>query len=196
MRLDQLLERVRITVLGARHELPVIAWTALHFPDYTDTTGRVPPRNPTSARGVIPSMHAITAAVAAVACTVHVPPRVLPVWARAGFGDPRPRMPFVLGERGSIAAILWADPLLSPPPKDHNNKILWVSRVSTERVTDLRIAAQRIVGGRPVGRPVERRVQGGPGPSIIDLPAAGCYRVDLRWSGHSDTLWLAYAANR
>jgi hypothetical protein len=194
MRLDQLLERVRIAALGTRHEYPVVAWTALHCTDYTAPTGRVPAWNPTAARGVIPSMLGIVAAMAlAVSCPAHVGPRLLPVWARAGFSDPRPHIPYVLGAKRSIVAILFATPLTSPPSKDHNNKILWVPRVAAAAPSDLRISAQRFVGGRPVGHAIARRVQGGPGPSSVDLPAAGCYRFELRWSGRSDTLWLAYA---
>ena len=40
-----------------------------------------------------------------------------------------------------------------------------------------------------------RTVAGGPGPSIINLPASGCWRLTLRWSGRADSLDLAYAAN-
>jgi hypothetical protein len=36
-------------------------------------------------------------------------------------------------------------------------------------------------GATSVGTPVARRVPGGPGPSIIDLPAAGCWRFTLTW---------------
>ena len=125
-----------------------------------------------------------------------MPARSLPIWARAGFSDPEPRMPYVLGAHGSIAAILWADPLLSPPPKNHNNKILWVSRAPTQPGSDLRISAQRVENSRAVGHTVTRRVRGGPGPSIINLPTAGCYRLSLHWSGHADTLNLDYAPNR
>jgi hypothetical protein len=50
-------------------------------------------------------------------CKATVIVGVLPVWARGGFSDPRPRMPYVLGRAGKIAAILWADPLQSPAPK-------------------------------------------------------------------------------
>jgi hypothetical protein len=68
------------------------------------------------------------AASAAKPCRApaRVAPRLLPVWARDGFSDPKPRMPFRLGRAGKIGAILWADPLRSPPPKDHTTKILWV----------------------------------------------------------------------
>ncbi len=102
-------------------------------------------------------------------------------------------MPYLLGTNGSIAAILWADPLQSPPPKSHNNKILWVSRAPIRPGgSDLPISAQRLDRSRPVGSPIQRIVQGGPGPSIINLPNAGCYALTLRWSGHTDHLDLVY----
>jgi hypothetical protein len=118
--------------------------------------------------------------------------RVLPVWARDGFSDSKPRMPYRLSKAGRIAAILWADPLRSPPPRDHNNKILWVSHAPMTPGSDLRISAQLMSGSRPTGAPVARRVMGGPGPSIINLPAAGCWRLTLRWSHTTDVLDLRY----
>ena len=130
---------------------------------------------------------------AAGGCDAAVVHGVLPSWARAGFSDPRPRMPYELGRAGKIAAILWADPLRSPPPQDHNNKILWVSRTIPSAPTALWIHAQRMTGSHAVGLPVTRVVKGGPGPSIIDLPAAGCWRLSLAWSGRTDTLDLQYA---
>jgi hypothetical protein len=130
------------------------------------------------------------------ACESHVLRGVLPVWARAGFSGPTPRMPHVLSARGKLTAILWADPLLSPQPKDHSNKILWVSRVAAVPGSDLRISAQRMSGSISVGSPVARKVMGGPGPSIINLPAPGCWRFTLRWSGQIDTADLVYGANR
>jgi hypothetical protein len=50
-------------------------------------------------------------------------------------------------------------------------------------------------GTRAIGRPVTRVVPGGPGPSIIDLPAAGCWRVDASWGRHRDQLDLNYHRN-
>jgi hypothetical protein len=120
--------------------------------------------------------------------------RVLPVWARGGFSAPKPRMPYRLGREGRIAAILWADPLRSPAPMDHNNKILWVSHAPMIPGSDLRISAQLMSGSTPMGNPVARRVMGGPGPSIINLPAAGCWSLNLSWSGHHDHLTLRYSA--
>ena len=120
---------------------------------------------------------------------------MIPPWARTGFSDPKPKMPYELGNAGNIAAIVWGFPLLSPPPRSHNNKILWVSRITTQPGSDLRIAAQRMQGTHPLGVPVSRTVMGGPGPSIINLPASGCWRLTLRWSGRVDSLDLDYAAN-
>jgi hypothetical protein len=129
------------------------------------------------------------------ACASQVKAGVLPHWARGGFSDPKPRMPYEVGRAGDIAAIVWGFPLLSPPPRAHNNKILWVSRVTLQPGSDLRIAAQRMHGTHPLGTPVSRTVTGGPGPSIIDLPASGCWRLTLRWSGRVDSLDLDYVAN-
>jgi hypothetical protein len=117
---------------------------------------------------------------------------VLPTWARTGFSDPRPRMPHVIGRHGRIAAIVFGDPLLSPPIEGRSNKILWVARELTTSASDLRIRAQRVRGGRLVGEAVRRLVPRGPGPSIIDLPSPGCWRLALRWSDQRDELSLRY----
>ncbi|MCW6003584.1 hypothetical protein K1W54_03165 [Micromonospora sp. CPCC 205371] len=136
-----------------------------------------------------------TAAASAAArslptCAAAVPTRVLPEWARAGFSDATPRMPHVLGDRGDIAAIIFGNPLKQPPLPDRSNKILWVSRAPLEPGSPLEIEA-RLDGA---GEPVSRKVTGGPGPSIIDLPEAGCWHLTLSWSGHTDTMRLAYTS--
>jgi hypothetical protein len=124
------------------------------------------------------------------ACQSVVNTGVLPVWARGGFSDPKPRIPHVLGRSGRIVAILFAYPLLSPPPRDHNNKILWVARKTNGSA--LRIRAQLMAGSGRVGAPVSRTITGGPGPSIVNLPAPGCWRLSLRWAGQTDSLDLRY----
>jgi hypothetical protein len=121
-------------------------------------------------------------------CAADVPSRVLPEWARSGFSEAAPRMPYVLGERGDIAAIIFGYPLHQPPLPDRSNKILWVSRAPLETGGPLEIAA-RLDGA---GEPVTRRVGGGPGPSIIDLPQPGCWHLTLHWSGHTDAMRLTY----
>jgi hypothetical protein len=128
-----------------------------------------------------------------VPCRAHVQHGILPAWARGGFSEPRPRMPHELGRSGHIAALLFGDPLVFPPRRERSNKILWVSRLPYRQRTNLRIRAQRMIGRRAVSAPVMRVVDGGPGPSIIDLPAAGCWRLTLRWADQRDSIDLHYA---
>ena len=127
-------------------------------------------------------------------CAPHVVYGVIPSWARSGFSEPKPRMHYELSRDGGIAALLFAYPLLAPPPKTHTNKILWVSHVSTNG-SPLLITARRMIGSTVVGQVVKRQVAGGPGPSIINLPVAGCWLLNLRWSGHSDVLDVSYEPN-
>lgn len=144
----------------------------------------------------VPAGTAGAATTAPDACAPSINSGVLPAWARGGFSDARPKIAHITGRSGTIMGILFAQPLESPPAKTHNNKILWVSSVDTQKITDLSIRAQRMVGARTVGSRVLRVVHGGPGPSIIDLPAAGCWRFALRWAGHSDTLDVRYVADK
>jgi hypothetical protein len=138
---------------------------------------------PESARSPTPS---------ARACHSAVRHRVLPTWARTGFSNPRPRLPHVLGRSGAIAALVFGYPLHAPPLEDRGNKILWVSRRAVKPLSDLRIHAQLMRGHQRVGRPVVRVVVGGPGPSGINLPSPGCWRLTLQWSGRTDHLDLEY----
>ncbi|MEV0456908.1 hypothetical protein [Catellatospora methionotrophica] len=111
----------------------------------------------------------------------------LPEWARGGFsGDARAR--HVLGTQGQLAAVLFGHPLTVDRKDGVSNKILWVAREKYETGT-LTIKARR----EGTGEPVLREVAGGPGPSIIDLPQPGCWRLYLAWPGHTDTMDLVYA---
>jgi hypothetical protein len=130
------------------------------------------------------------------ACAAHVSRGVLPAWARTGFSEPTPRITHVLGASGDIAGILFGFPLYSPPLANRSNKILWVSRRPTRSISDLRVHAQRMIGSARVGKAITRTVAGGPGPSIIDLPAPGCWRLTLRWSGRVDSVELQYLSRR
>ena len=127
------------------------------------------------------------------ACHAAIDRGVIPPWARTGFSDKEPRMPHVVARGGRLAALLFGDPLTSPPRPDVSNKILWVSRTPQNAPSDLRLSAQRMEGDRADGNPVSRTVAGGPGPSIIDLPQAGCWRITARWAGQQDELDLVYA---
>jgi hypothetical protein len=139
---------------------------------------------------------AAPASAATRACQSPVDKGVLPSWARGGFSDPRPRLPHVLGRSGEIAALLFGYPLSTPERKDRGNKILWVSRRAVKPPSELRIHAQRMRGRERVGRPVVRIVRGGPGPSGVNLPVPGCWRLTLQWSGRTDHLDLEYVSSR
>jgi hypothetical protein len=128
----------------------------------------------------------------AVRCHSEVSKGVLPTWARAGFSGPRPRIPHVLGRSNQVLAIVFGYPLRSPPAAGRSNKILWVPKTWPKTPAPLWIRAQRLDGARPLGAPIRKIVPGGPGPSIVDLPQAGCWRVKLSWSGRTDELDLAY----
>jgi hypothetical protein len=119
---------------------------------------------------------------AAAACSVDR--GVLPEWARAGFSESEPKMPHVVGDSGAIAAILFGDPLYSPPSPDRANKVLWVPRETPLTFTQLAITARQ--GDRTVTRKVDL------GPSYVDLPASGCWQLSLSWKGHKDSLALKY----
>ena len=125
-------------------------------------------------------------------CAGQPPVSPLPVWARSGFSPAGQAMPHVMGQAGNIVAILWAshDALHSPPLPDRSNKILWVSRIPLVAPDPLVIKAT-LAGST---RTMTVSVPGGPGPSIIDLPAPDCWTLHLSWSGHTDELKLHYVA--
>jgi hypothetical protein len=135
---------------------------------------------------------------AASSCASAVVYSSLPTWARSGFTPPSQDMPHVLGARGDIVAVLWArhDPLVTPTPPGRANKILWVSKLPASGGSSLEITARQLIGGTAVGAVQRRTVAGGPGPSTIDMPTAGCWQFTLRWSGHVDTVNLPYAAGQ
>lgn len=122
-------------------------------------------------------------------CPAQPPDTALPTWARGGFSDPAGPMPHVLGARGNIVAILWArtDALHVPPLASRTNKILWVSKLPGGPL----VIRATLAGS---GQTADREVASGPGPSIINLPAAGCWTMDLSWSGHTDQVKLRYVS--
>jgi hypothetical protein len=119
-------------------------------------------------------------------CADRLTPALLPGWARAGFSDPEPRAPFVTSSSGQLVAILFTDGLYAPPKPDQSNKILWVTPTPGG---PLRISA-RLDGTTST---VARAVEGGPGPSIVDLPGAGCWHLTLSWGAATDTIDLRYS---
>jgi hypothetical protein len=124
-------------------------------------------------------------------CRTNYRSQVLPRWARAGFSESKPSVPYVLGDKGDIAAIVWVPhhPLAAPPVASKNNKILWVARSgAADGPLQIRAALE------DTRQTVTRTVHPGPGPSVIDLPSPGCWSFDLTWGRHHDHLRLGYAS--
>ncbi|MET8044930.1 hypothetical protein ABZU25_29215 [Micromonospora sp. NPDC005215] len=147
----------------------------------------------TSGGSAPPPATTATTASAATGCDSRVETTSLPDWADAGFsGDAR--VPHVFGAQGGIVAVLFAHPLRQVREDGSNNKILWVARAATTS-PDPTAPATLVITATLDGTDtrVTREVAGGPGPSIIDMPQAGCWHLDLRWSGHTDTVDLVYA---
>jgi hypothetical protein len=122
----------------------------------------------------------------AAACRSNVVTGVLPVWARAGFSDPRPVMPYVTSASGRIVGILF-EPLTGPPRDDSGDKVLWVWQ---DPVIEGVHAVARIDGTGPAVSFVDPGVTG---PSSVSLPSPGCWRVTITWTGGSDTIDLLAA---
>ncbi|MFG2043522.1 hypothetical protein [Dactylosporangium sp. NPDC048998] len=142
-----------------------------------------PPRSSPSAA---PAVLAQPAHSAQTACGSPVETGPLPEWARGGFSDGG-QWPYVMGDGGAVLAVLFVRPLAVTRTDGANNKILWVAR-DPFPPGDLVIDAA--LGGS--GETARRSVPGGPGPSIVDLPRPGCWRLTLTWPGHTDTLDLTY----
>ena len=123
---------------------------------------------------------------APTSCVDSVRHASLPTWARDGFTPPDLAVNHVEGANGDIVGVMFGALRVPQRPRS-NNKILWVSRVGSGG-DPLRISACLL--GTDVT--AERQVHGGPGPSIIDLPRAGCWRLDLNWTDNSDQVYVPY----
>jgi hypothetical protein len=116
------------------------------------------------------------------ACTGNISTATLPTWARAGFSPEGLHTPHVFGANGEIVGILFVE-LRAHQPEGTNNKILWVAKNGHGT---LHITAQLEGSDTTATRTVDL------GPSIVDLPTAGCWQMTLTWPGHSDTIAFRY----
>ena len=128
--------------------------------------------------------------IASASCADAIVERPLPAWARAGFSPQDQSVTHATSVRRQLVAVTFG-PLSAPPARGINNKILWIARPAPDG-RPLRIVA-RLHGTTTVAR---RRVDGGPGPSTVDLPAAGCWTLSLSWSGHRDAIEIPYGSPR
>ncbi|GGN05611.1 hypothetical protein GCM10009721_36440 [Terrabacter tumescens] len=122
----------------------------------------------------------------------------LPAWARVGFDPPGQKVRQVHGSRGQILGVVFADPLRAPAKRGYGNKILWLAApvAPTARPAESPTNGDLLIDASLIGSAmrVRRIVPGGPGPSLVDMPRAGCWRFDLSWDGHQDAVLLPYSS--
>jgi hypothetical protein len=139
-----------------------------------------------AARGSDSSAGSSPRQAASSACSAAVVTSALPEWARAGFSPDAYVNPHVTGASGKIVGVLFVDPLRSPPRSGVGNKILWVAK---DPGTGPLVIQARLDGS---SQTATSTVDEGPGPSILDLPTPGCWRLTLSWSGQTDSVALPY----
>jgi hypothetical protein len=105
-----------------------------------------------------------------------------PIWAQGGWTNPKAQpwgVPWALGTDGTTVAYVFATQLVagpSPRVNGTNNKVLWEAK-------DYPSGGGVMVEGHPLGlsQPV---VTIAGGPSITDVPTAGCWTFRLSWSAN------------
>ena len=129
------------------------------------------------------------AARPALSCETAITTSPLPVWARAGFTPPDQAIAHMTGSKGDIVGVLFGD-LHAPTLPGQGNKILWVARVAGGP-GDPNLKIHATLNGSDLA--VDRVVSGGPGPSTVDVPRAGCWTFTLSWSGHQEQVAVRYS---
>lgn len=104
-----------------------------------------------------------------------------PLWAQGGWNQPAAPwpVPWAFGTDKDTVAYLFATELVagaSPRVNGTNNKILWEAK-------DLPSGAGVAIDAHPMGQ-TQLVVTIAGGPSIVDLPTAGCWTFALSWSSH------------
>jgi len=116
-------------------------------------------------------------------------------WVDVAGGHNNPTgVPFTVDQTQTVAGFVFGYPLRAGHPEDPANKILWVVRLPHG-------GSALTITGHPLGAatPLVKVVQpadSGPGeiyPSIVDMPTAGCWVLDLAWASNHTSLALPYA---
>jgi hypothetical protein len=123
----------------------------------------------------------------------------LPSWTASAQGDSSGGLtPWVhaLSHGHNVAAVVFGYPLRAGTPgPGRQNKVLWITRLPRQGLP-LRIEARPLHASRPVVT-VTEPADSEPGqiyPSYVNVPTAGCWRMTLRWAGHTDTIALRYVS--
>lgn len=111
-----------------------------------------------------------------------------PIWA--SHSNPPSSTWYVVGAHQTATAFIFGFPLRAGHPGQTQNKILWILRAPG---TALTIRATPLHATRPV---VTATLHDSAGPetypSYVNVPVAGCWHVNLRWAGHTDSVDLPY----
>jgi hypothetical protein len=113
-----------------------------------------------------------------------------PAWTAPAFSDSSPgppAWPFALGGRGTVVALVFGYPLRAGDPTNPSKKVLWIMRRPRHGLP-LQISATPLHASAPVIRSTWSP-DSSPGeiyPSSINVPTPGCWRLTLRWAGHTD----------
>jgi len=152
-----------------------------------------PPLTSPSAATPSPSATASAVAHAGGCGPTAVVQGAIPQWLDDAGGHNNPLgVPYAIAHPPLAAGFLFGDPLRAGHPENPANKILWVVR--TPRTGPLTI------DGHPLGAatPMIHEIlpdNSGPGeiyPSYVDVPAAGCWQLDLRWANSRAQVELGY----
>lgn len=117
-----------------------------------------------------------------------------PAWLnQAGANNNPSFLPYAITTPANAAGFLFAYPLRAGNVSDPNNKILWVVGVPRDG-SPLHIAGHPLSASRPT---VDYSFpdNASPGeiyPSIVDVPAAGCWHFDLSWGPNETSVDLVY----
>ncbi len=109
----------------------------------------------------------------------------LPAWASGGFATPTQPVAHLVGVRESIVAVPFGWPLRDHQPPGRDNKTLWIAKSGNG---PMHIVATE----QGSGATATRDLPSGPGPSIVDMPTAGCWRFSLSWSDQHDEVLVKY----
>ena len=104
-------------------------------------------------------------------------------------------IPYVLSNQDNVAGFLFGPSLRAGHPTNPTNKILWVVR-EPRNGQPLHVTAASNLSRAAIVT-YDFPANSSPGeiyPSIVDVPAPGCWRLTLTWSGHQAQLSLRYTA--
>jgi hypothetical protein len=123
-------------------------------------------------------------------CAVPSADVELPSWTDSA--NPPQGVPRLISPDGNVVAVVWSK-LVAGERDDEQNKILWIMRQprggqALQITATLPESVTTVTADRPA--------DSSPGeiyPSVVDVPAPGCWHFALDWNGHHSEINLAYA---